>query len=147
MTLMFEPMPRPELDVPGIDVVACTSVVGGASAGAVFGSGGAADDARRQRHRGVRGTTRGTGRARYHMVAKRCAAALRASTIRCEGVNLFMNDGAAASQTIDHVHIHVLPRYAGDNFHAADVARVHADAKRLRIVAGWLRAAFEQNPE
>jgi diadenosine tetraphosphate (Ap4A) HIT family hydrolase len=29
--------------------------------------------------------------------------------------NIGVNDGAAAGQTISHVHIHLIPRYAGDN--------------------------------
>ena len=44
------------------------------------------------------------------------AAALRASSLRCEGVNLFLADGEAAGQEIFHVHLHVIPRYAGDGF-------------------------------
>ena len=43
-------------------------------------------------------------------------AALRASSLRCEGVNLFLADGEAAGQEIFHVHLHVLPRYPGDGF-------------------------------
>ena len=29
--------------------------------------------------------------------------------------NIGVNDGAAAGQTIPHVHIHLIPRYAGDD--------------------------------
>ncbi len=31
-----------------------------------------------------------------------------------DGFNIGLNDGAAAGQTIGHAHIHVIPRYAGD---------------------------------
>ena len=31
-----------------------------------------------------------------------------------EGFNIGVNDGAAAGQTIDHLHLHVTPRYGGD---------------------------------
>ena len=44
------------------------------------------------------------------------AAALRASSLRCEGVNLFLADGEAAGQDVFHVHLHVLPRHFGDGF-------------------------------
>ena len=44
------------------------------------------------------------------------AAALRASSLRCEGVNLFLADGEAAGQEVFHVHLHVIPRYDGDGF-------------------------------
>ena len=49
-------------------------------------------------------------------VAQRTAAALRASGLRCEGVNLFLADGEAAMQEVFHVHLHVFPRFAGDGF-------------------------------
>ncbi|HEU0116374.1 MAG TPA: HIT family protein [Thermomicrobiales bacterium] len=47
----------------------------------------------------------------------RLAAALRASGLRCEGVNFFLADGEAAGQEVFHVHLHVIPRFAGDGFH------------------------------
>jgi histidine triad (HIT) family protein len=53
-----------------------------------------------------------------HMVrlAQRYAAAIRASGLRCEGVNLFLADGEAAMQEVFHTHLHVFPRYRGDGF-------------------------------
>ena len=44
------------------------------------------------------------------------AAALRTSSVRCEAVNLFLADGAAAMQEVFHVHLHVFPRFAKDGF-------------------------------
>jgi len=44
------------------------------------------------------------------------AARLRRSGVRCEGVNLFLADGAAAGQEIFHVHLHVFPRFEHDGF-------------------------------
>ncbi len=49
-------------------------------------------------------------------VAQRMAEALRASSLRCEGVNLFYADGEVAFQEVPHSHLHVFPRYAGDSF-------------------------------
>jgi len=53
-----------------------------------------------------------------HMMrlAHRFAAAIRASGLRCEGVNLFLADGEAAMQEVFHTHLHVFPRYRGDGF-------------------------------
>ena len=53
---------------------------------------------------------------RMMQVAHRLTAALRASGLRCEGVNLFLADGEAAMQEVFHVHLHVFPRFAGDGF-------------------------------
>ena len=44
------------------------------------------------------------------------AAGLRRSGVRCEGVNLFLADGAAAGQEVFHVHLHVFPRFVHDGF-------------------------------
>jgi diadenosine tetraphosphate (Ap4A) HIT family hydrolase len=52
------------------------------------------------------------------------AERLRASGIPCDGVNLFLADGEAAGQEVFHVHLHVIPRSAGDGF------KVDADAWR-----------------
>lgn len=31
-----------------------------------------------------------------------------------DGYNIGINDGAAAGQTVPHLHLHLIPRYAGD---------------------------------
>ncbi|MFL6228630.1 MAG: HIT family protein [Pyrinomonadaceae bacterium] len=54
--------------------------------------------------------------AQMFRVARRLAAALRQSGVRCEGVNFFLADGEAAMQEVFHVHLHVFPRHAGDGF-------------------------------
>jgi len=33
---------------------------------------------------------------------------------RPDGYNIGINDGAAAGQTVMHVHLHIIPRYLGD---------------------------------
>lgn len=48
--------------------------------------------------------------------AHRLARALRRSGLRCEGVTLFLADGAAAGQDVFHAHLHVIPRWRGDRF-------------------------------
>jgi len=53
---------------------------------------------------------------RIFMVGQRIAEALRRSGIRCEAVNLFLADGEVAGQEVFHVHLHVIPRFAGDGF-------------------------------
>jgi histidine triad (HIT) family protein len=49
-------------------------------------------------------------------VAQIIDRALRKSELRCEGVNLFLADGRAAGQDVEHVHLHVFPRFEGDGF-------------------------------
>ena len=47
-------------------------------------------------------------------LARRVAGALRTSGLRCEAINLFLADGAAAGQEV--FHLHVIPRFQGDGF-------------------------------
>ena len=55
----------------------------------------------------------GTGLFR---TARKIAAALYGSGLRCEGINLLLADGEAAGQEVFHVHLHVIPRFEGDGF-------------------------------
>lgn len=54
--------------------------------------------------------------AHLFQVTMRVAQSIRASGLRCEGVNLFLADGEAAGQEVFHTHMHVFPRYRGDAF-------------------------------
>jgi len=54
--------------------------------------------------------------AQMFRMGQKIAASLRKSGVKCEGINLFVADGAVAGQQIFHVHLHVLPRFAGDGF-------------------------------
>jgi histidine triad (HIT) family protein len=49
-------------------------------------------------------------------MARRIAAGLRLSGLRCEALNFFLADGAAAGQEVFHAHLHVIPRFEGDGF-------------------------------
>jgi histidine triad (HIT) family protein len=54
--------------------------------------------------------------ARMFRIAQRISAAIYESGLDCEGINLFLADGEAAGQDVFHVHLHVIPRFAGDGF-------------------------------
>jgi diadenosine tetraphosphate (Ap4A) HIT family hydrolase len=49
-------------------------------------------------------------------LARRLSAALRQSSLRCEGINYWLADGEAAFQDVFHAHLHVIPRFRGDSF-------------------------------
>ena len=68
----------------------------------------------------------------------RLARALRRSGLPCEGVNLFLADGAAAFQEVFHVHLHVLPRTPGDRFRIKAAPR-HPGRGELDLAAGKVR--------
>ncbi len=44
---------------------------------------------------------------------KKVAAHLK-STLNCDGFNILQNNGAAAGQTVYHIHFHIIPRWKGD---------------------------------
>jgi histidine triad (HIT) family protein len=48
-------------------------------------------------------------------MALRTQEAVRASGLRCEGINILVADGAGAGQEVPHVHLHVIPRFDGDS--------------------------------
>jgi histidine triad (HIT) family protein len=71
------------------------------------------------------------------------AAGLRGSGVRCEGVNLFLADGAAAGQEVFHVHLHVFPRFESDGFglrFGPEYGKKAARAELDRIAAEIRRA-------
>ncbi len=35
-------------------------------------------------------------------------------TLKADGLNIVQNNGRAAGQTVDHFHLHLIPRYEGD---------------------------------
>ena len=82
--------------------------------------------------------------AELFRVAQRAAAALRRSALRCEGVNFFLADGAAAGQEVFHVHLHVFARFPGDGFglrHPPDYAvrpREELDAAASALQQAWV---------
>lgn len=47
-------------------------------------------------------------------VAKKVAVAMKEG-LSCDGVNIVQNNGEAAGQTVFHFHMHIIPRYEGDN--------------------------------
>jgi diadenosine tetraphosphate (Ap4A) HIT family hydrolase len=82
-----------------------------------------------------------TGRAMFSL-AHRLAVALRHTDLPCDGVNLFLADGAAAGQEIWHAHLHVLPRLLGDGLIRISAQWRVRDRPELDDVAGKVRAAL-----
>lgn len=81
--------------------------------------------------------------SRMFTVASQLAGALRGSGLPCEGVNLFLADGAAAGQEVWHTHLHVLPRLAGDEFRIS--ARwLEPDRTDLDQAAALIRSGLQR---
>ena len=74
-------------------------------------------------------------------LARRVASGLRASGLRCEGINLHLADGAVAGQEVFHSHLHVIPRWQGDGFGIQFPPHYGAAAERKTLddLAGRVR--------
>ena len=79
--------------------------------------------------------------AHMFTTAQRLAAGVRASGLPCEGVNLFLADGAVAGQEVFHLHLHVLPRNTGDGF-SVSAQRREPDRAELDATATLIRAVL-----
>jgi ATP adenylyltransferase len=75
-------------------------------------------------------------------VVRDAVAALR-EAYRCDGVNVGMNLGRAAGAGVpDHLHVHVLPRWAGDTNFMTAVAETRVLPESLGETWKKLRAAW-----
>lgn len=52
--------------------------------------------------------------AREVMALAKKMAAVMEEKLHCDGLNLVQNNGEAAGQTVQHFHLHMIPRYNGD---------------------------------
>ncbi len=80
--------------------------------------------------------------AHLFRVGQRLAATLRQlDDVRCDGLNLFLSDGAVAGQEVWHVHLHVLPRFSDDGVRLSfGQTRRAADREDLDRIAARIRA-------
>jgi diadenosine tetraphosphate (Ap4A) HIT family hydrolase len=74
--------------------------------------------------------------------AKRIAEAIKRTDLKMDGFVLQMNTGKAASQSVFHAHLHVIPRYEGEPPAKTPEERVGMDV--LAPVAAKIRAAMEK---
>ncbi|MCF6387216.1 HIT family protein [Mycobacterium sp. MBM] len=77
------------------------------------------------------------------ILGQRIAKAARVSGLHADGNNIAINDGKAAFQSVFHIHLHVVPRRAGDKLALAKGLLVRRDADREES-GRLLRAALAQ---
>ena len=81
--------------------------------------------------------------AELMLVARRTAAVLK-NQLNCEGINLGMNVGAVAGAGIDaHLHLHLVPRWAGDTNFMPVLADTKIIPQALGAMAGLLSAPLQ----
>ena len=52
----------------------------------------------------------------------------------CDGINIIQNNGEAAGQTVHHLHVHVIPRFAGDGASKEWEHQSFSDAETAEVV-------------
>jgi histidine triad (HIT) family protein len=77
------------------------------------------------------------------VIGQRIGLAARASELDADGNNIAINDGRAAFQSVFHVHLHVLPRRAGDKLAFAKGMVLRRDPDR-EATGRILREALAQ---
>jgi histidine triad (HIT) family protein len=76
--------------------------------------------------------------AKLHITAKRVASA-QMNAFGADGVNIMQNNGAAAGQEVEHIHVHVIPRFNKDGHHWNWNAKKYDDFSEMNKLAEDLR--------
>ena len=79
--------------------------------------------------------------AEVFTAAKQVAIAMRKS-YGCAGTSTRQHNGAAAGQEVDHLHVHVFPRYPGDDLYERNADHRFAPAEERAPYAERLRRAM-----
>ena len=65
----------------------------------------------------------------------------------CDGVNVWQNNGPSANQGVFHLHVHVLPRYEGDDVAAQIAARRNLSEEESNEMVAKIQAALAEDEE
>jgi histidine triad (HIT) family protein len=79
--------------------------------------------------------------AAVYAAVRLVAKAMRAA-YGCEGTSTRQHNGGAAGQEIDHLHVHVFPRHAGDRLYERTEEHYFVPAKERSALAQQLREAL-----
>lgn len=74
------------------------------------------------------------------IAAKRIAVALH-KALRPDGLNILQANGAAAFQSVPHLHLHLIPRWSGDG-KGFDWKLVKGDQEKIRAAGEKIRTAL-----
>jgi len=74
--------------------------------------------------------------ARSIILARKIMTKMK-DVVRCDGYNLLQNNGPSAGQTVFHYHVHMIPRFEGDNIGLKWKTGELDDALRDRILEAF----------
>ena len=69
--------------------------------------------------------------AKLIAVVQKIAAAQK-KALQADGVNIVQSNGRAAGQVVDHIHFHVIPRFASDGHHWNWKPQKYADNNEMQ---------------
>ena len=78
--------------------------------------------------------------AQIMRVGQKLGLAIKKS-LGADGVNLLMNNGEAAGQEEPHAHLHVIPRYEGDNSYQKPAHKEYEDGE-MEVTATKIKTAL-----
>ena len=84
--------------------------------------------------------------AHLFQVAQRISLTMPTTQVKSEGIALFLAHGEAAGQEVFHVHLHIIPRFAGDEFgfrFGSNYANL-PERQELDVVAAQIKQQLEQ---
>lgn len=76
--------------------------------------------------------------SKLHITAKKIATA-QMNAFGADGVNILQNNGKASGQEVEHIHVHVIPRFENDGHHWNWNAKSYDDFTEMNELAGKLR--------
>lgn len=76
--------------------------------------------------------------AELHVAAKKIATA-QMNAFGADGVNIMQNNGKAAGQEVEHIHVHVIPRFDNDGHHWNWNAKKYDDFDEMNELADKLQ--------
>lgn len=77
--------------------------------------------------------------SKIYTLAKKMANVLN-EAFRVDGINIVQNNGAAAGQAVFHFHLHLIPRYKGDDIILNQSTQQDMTLEELEKVAHELKA-------
>lgn len=75
------------------------------------------------------------------VLAKKIGSAL-VKSLEADGLNLIQSNGRAASQIIDHFHMHLIPRIVGDELNVANWQMIPAAPEELIKTADIIKSTL-----
>jgi len=81
--------------------------------------------------------------AHVFKIATKLAKAIKIA-LKCDGMNVLQNNEAIAGQTVFHFHMHIIPRYVGDNAKFAwSPGKISED--EIKDLTKKIQSSFERN--